>query len=122
MGCSPRGVASTLFPTVLPAPLRRPATLFAALLLTALLGSSTFGSGGLLQLWHMHTEREALGEDALRLLVKNDELRRSILHLRHSDRSLERLARERLGLVRDGEIIYRFRSRADSAVPPAEGE
>ena len=78
MGCSPRGVASTLFPTVIPAPLRRPATLFAALLLTALLGSSTFGSGGLVQLWHMHTERDALGEEALRLLVKNDELRRSI--------------------------------------------
>jgi cell division protein FtsB len=102
--------------------LRRPANLFAALLLTALLGSSTFGSGGLLQLWHMHAEREALGEETLRLLVKNDDLRRSILHLRHSDRSLERLARERLGLVRDGEIIYRFRPRGDAGAPPAEGD
>jgi len=120
MGCSPRGVASTLFATVLPAPLRRPANLLAALLLTALLGSSTFGSGGLLQLWQMHTEREALGDETLRLLVKNDDLRRSILHLRHSDRSLERLARERLGLVGDGEIVYRFRPRAEAGAPPPE--
>jgi cell division protein FtsB len=102
--------------------LRRPANLFVALLLTALLGSSIFGSGGLVQLWHMLAEREALGQETLRLLVKNDELRRSILHLRHSDRSLERLARERLGLVRDGEIIYRFRPRGDAVAPSAEDD
>ena len=119
MGCSPRAVASTLFPTVIPALVRRPASVLAALLLTLLLGSSIFGSGGLVQLWRMHAERSALGDEALRLLAKNDDLRRSILHLRHSDRSLERLARERLGLVRDGEIVYRFRSRKPAA---ASGE
>ncbi len=75
-----------------------------------------------MQLWQMRTERSALGQETLRLLVKNDELRRSILHLRHSDRSIERLARERLGLVGDGEIIYHFHSRSDSASAPAEGE
>lgn len=88
--------------------------MLATLLLTALLGSSVFGSGGLLQLWRMHAERRALGEEALRLLVKNDDLRRTILHLRHSDRGLERLARERLGFVRDGEIVYRFHSQGDA--------
>ena len=107
---------------MLPAPLRRSANLVAALLLTALLASSTFGSGGLVQLWHMHAEREALGDDAQRLLVKNDELRRTILSLRHSDRGLERLARERLGFVRDGEIVYRFRSRPDSPAPAADDQ
>jgi cell division protein FtsB len=95
---------------------------FAALLLTALLGSSIFGSGGLLQLWRMHAERSALGEEALHLLVKNDDLRRTILHLRRSDRSLERLARERLGLVRDGEIVYRFHSPSVAEAAPGEGE
>jgi cell division protein FtsB len=91
-------------------------------LLATLVGSSIFGNGGLVQLWGMHRERSALGEETLRLLVKNDELRRSILHLRHSDRSIERLARERLGLVGDGEIIYHFHSRSDSASAPAAGE
>lgn len=96
--------------------------MFAALLLTALLGSSIFGSGGLMQLWRMHAERSALGEEALHLLVKNDDLRRTILHLRHSDRGLERLARERLGLVRDGEIVYRFHSPGAAGAAPGESE
>jgi cell division protein FtsB len=110
-GCSARAVASTLFPTVIPAVLRRPASAIAALLLAALLGSSLLGSGGLVHLRRLRAERAALGEDAFRLLAKNDALRQKILHLRRSDRALERLARQELGLVRDGEIVYRFRPR-----------
>jgi len=97
---------------VIPAVLRRPASAIAALLLAALLGSSLLGSGGLLDLWRLRAERAALGEDAFHLLAKNDELRQRILRLRHSDRALERLARQELGLVRDGEIVYRFRPRS----------
>lgn len=70
------------------------------------------GSGGLYRLWRLRTERSVLGADAFRLLSKNDELRQRILRLR-SDRGLERLARQELGLVRDGEVVYRFRSHAD---------
>jgi cell division protein FtsB len=91
--------------------LRRPALALAALLLAGLLGSSVFGSGGLVQLWRLSVERSALGDEAFRLLAKNDDLRRKILRMRRSDRVLERLARQELGLVRDGEIVYRFRSR-----------
>ena len=80
-------------------------------LLAGLLGSCIFGGGGLLQLWRLHAERGALGEETYRLLAKNDELRQSILRLRRSDRALERLARRELGLVRDGEVVYRFRPR-----------
>jgi cell division protein FtsB len=86
-------------------------------LLAGLLGSCIFGSGGLLQLWHLRNERGTLGEETYRLLAKNDELRQAILRLRRSDRALERLARQELGLVRDGEVVYRFRSR-----PPAMPE
>ena len=92
--------------------LRRPALVVAAVLLAGLLGSSIFGSGGLVQLWRLSTERAALGDEAFRLLAKNDELRRKILRMRRSDRELERMARQELGLVRDGEIVYRFRSRS----------
>ncbi|HSD10990.1 MAG TPA: septum formation initiator family protein [Candidatus Binatia bacterium] len=96
---------------MIPAVLRRPASALAALLLAALLGSSLFGSGGLVDLWRLRSERAALGEDVFGLLAKNDELRRKILRLRRSDRALERLARQELGLVRDDEIVYRFRPR-----------
>lgn len=97
----------------------------AALLLGALLGSCIFGAGGLLHLGRLHTERVALGEEAFRLLSKNDDLRQRILRLRRSDRVLERLARRELGLVRDGEIVYRFRSRTDepsSVAAPTAGD
>jgi cell division protein FtsB len=94
--------------------LRRPALVVAAVLLAGLLGSSIFGSGGLVHLWRLSIERTALGEEAFRLLAKNDELRRKILRMRHSDRALERMARRELGLVRDGEIVYRFRSRVSA--------
>jgi cell division protein FtsB len=85
------------------------------LLLAALLVSSVFGSGGLVQLVQLHQERRALGDQAFVLLEKNDDLRRGILQLRRSDRVLERLARQELGLVREGEIVYRFRAQGSAA-------
>jgi cell division protein FtsB len=99
---------------VIPAVLRRPATAIAAALLVALLGACLFGSGGLLYFRRLRAERRVLGEEAFGLLVKNDALRQRILRLR-SDRALERLARQELGLVRDGEIVYRFHNRTDPA-------
>jgi cell division protein FtsB len=91
--------------------LRRPAIAIATTIFAALLGSCIFGAGGLLQLWRLADERSQLTQETYRLLEKNDELRQSILRLRRSDRALEKLARRELGLVRDGEVVYRFRSR-----------
>lgn len=84
--------------------------------MSALLAASIFGSGGFLELRRLRHERGALRDEAFRLLRDNDLLRQRILLLRHSDRALEQLARRQLGLVRDGEIVYRFRSRDDE--PP----
>lgn len=101
----------------MPAIVRRPATRLAAVLLGALLGSCIFGAGGLLDLRRLQGERAALGEEAFRLLGKNDDLRQRILRLRRSDRVLERLARQELGLVREGEIVYRFHPRVEKPSP-----
>ncbi len=79
------------------------------IVLVGVLASSVFGSGGLLQLARLHGERRTLGDQAFALLAKNEDLRREIRELRKSDRALERLARQELGLVRDGELVYRFR-------------
>ncbi len=96
---------------------RRPAFWITALPITALLAASVFGSGGLLELWRLRRERTVLRDEVFRLLQDNDTIHQRIVLLRRSDRELERLARQQLGLVRDGEIVYRFRSRADE--PPA---
>jgi cell division protein FtsB len=34
--------------------------------------------------------------------------------------TLERVARERFGMIRAGEILYRFAPSADSVAPPAD--
>lgn len=41
---------------------------------------------------------------------ENEAFRERIYRLRHDDLYLEKIAREDLGLVRPGEIIYRFTS------------
>lgn len=61
------------------------------------------------------------------LQKENEKLRERIHRLRHDDLYLEKTAREELGLVRPGEIVYRFASaapkkgRARSPSEPASG-
>ena len=87
--------------------------------LLGLLTGTVFGDGGLLELSRVRRERDALSEKVFRVLRANETLRTQIHDLRTSDRLRERLARLELGLVREGEIVYRFRSEkaAASAVP-----
>ena len=94
---------------------RSPLFWLAAILLTALVGNAIVGDGGLLELAKLSSERRAIGEDVFDLMRGNDELRRKIRVLRDSPRSLERLARRDLGLVRPGEIVYRFPASASEA-------
>jgi cell division protein FtsB len=49
-----------------------------------------------------------------RLRAENDSLRALVDSLANDPATLERLARERFGLIRDGEVLYRF-APADSA-------
>lgn len=62
-------------------------------------------------------ELEARGEELPRLQAENDSLRALIESLRSDDEALERFARERYGLVRDGEVLYRL---SEPSTPPAE--
>lgn len=89
-----------------------------------LLGNAAIGDGGLLDLFALRSERLALGDQVFELLRSNDELRREIRRLHDSPRSVERLARSELGLVRPGEIVYRFpaaETAARTAGPPPTG-
>ena len=82
--------------------------------LTALLVTlsvfTIFGERGGLHLWHLWQEKNRLEEKNFRLQTENEILRERVYRLRHDDRTLERIAREELNLVRPGEIIYRFAS------------
>ena len=70
--------------------------------------SALAGSDGLSRLLLLRGERQAIGEEAVRRLQDNTALRAEISRLRSDPKYLESLARERLGLVRPDEMVYRF--------------
>jgi cell division protein FtsB len=88
---------------------RRAATLASILLLIALAVGSLFGDSGIL---HLLQERERVG--ALRreleeVKAENGRLAEAIQALQSDPRSIERLAREELGLAAPGEIVFLVR-------------
>ena len=78
------------------------------LVLVLMLSFLAFGEWGLLHYWRLSEERRSLEERSQALQRDNELLREKIYRLRKDDRYLEKVAREELGLARDGEIIYLF--------------
>lgn len=70
--------------------------------------AAIFGDRGLVQLARVQTEQRQLEEIAFGLQQHNEQLRRRVQQLQSDDRYIERLARERLGLAKKGELIYRL--------------
>ena len=69
---------------------------------------TAFGEYGLVHLWHLSQERTRLSEKNFLLHRENEALRDKISRLRHDDLYLEKMAREELGFVGPGEIVYQF--------------
>jgi cell division protein FtsB len=80
-----------------------------ALAIVAVLVSTLLGDQGVAHYLRLRAERRQLGHTAFALLAANERLRAEIHRLRDDDRHLEALARQELGLVRSGEIVYRVR-------------
>ncbi len=94
-------------------PLKKSRTWLSLALIALLLGFAlftTFGERGMLHVWRLSGEKKRLGEKNFRLHRQNEILRDKINHLRHDNRYLEKVAREDLGLVWPGEIVYQFAS------------
>jgi cell division protein FtsB len=92
--------------------LRRPLR-FLLVVLGILLAASLLGERGLIGLIQMHRTRAALARDVERLTATNAALADEVRALRTDPARLEAIAREELGLVKPGELVYEFR-----AVPP----
>ncbi len=88
----------------------------ATLLLYALLAASTLvGQHGLLHLQEIRQEQQALEAEAFTLARENADLQDRITRLKTDDEFLEKVAREELGFVGKGEIVYRFRDSLDAS-------
>jgi cell division protein FtsB len=88
-------------------------------LLVSLLGggylflSLLFSDMGLLKHRTMLQFRRQLREEQVSLTEENERLRQEIEALRSDPAAIERTARERLGMARPGETVYRFYKKSD---------
>jgi cell division protein FtsB len=88
-------------------------------LLPALLGLAVYyavfgGEYSLLELRRARTEIQAKELEVAALTRKLDSLRAWVDSLQNDSATLERIAREKFGLIRDGEILYRMAPPPDS--------
>ena len=96
---------------------------FAVLLTMAV--RTVFGERGLVEWWRIQGEARRLHGEVSSLRVDLVREREAIRRIREDDKVLEGLARERLGMVRPGEITYRIvdgepAPETDFALPPEE--
>lgn len=73
-----------------------------------LAGSFVFGRFGVRSLLELTQTRRQLEHENSSLDARNQRLQAEANALRHDPFRIEQLAREQLGMAREGEIIYRF--------------
>ena len=67
-----------------------------------------FGGRSLVQIYHLKGEREKIGIVNARLREENQKLAEQIQRMKHNKKEVEKIAREELGLVKKGELVYKF--------------
>ncbi|HKC11970.1 MAG TPA: septum formation initiator family protein [Vicinamibacteria bacterium] len=85
---------------------KKAATLGSIIALIALLVGSLFGDRGILHLVAQRERAESLRREIEELRGENGRLAAEIVALQTDPRSIERLAREELGLARPGETVF----------------
>lgn len=88
---------------------RKALALAAFLIVAATVLNSLFGERGILGLWKARDEYEKLQREVEALEAENDGLAAQIQALRHDPLVIERLARETLGMAREGEVVLKIR-------------
>ncbi|MFA5073148.1 MAG: septum formation initiator family protein [Nitrospirota bacterium] len=70
--------------------------------------SFILGEMGLVKYYRMKMQHASLVEDIDRLKRDNFKLRKDVQSLKHDGAMVERIARDKLGLARPGEIVYYY--------------
>jgi len=65
---------------------------------------------GLVKYFGMLKEDRELSGEIEALVGENQKLRDEITALRSDPNAIEKIAREELGMVKDGELVYRFKA------------
>lgn len=103
--------------------------LIPGVLVLAVLAAAVFGEKGILCAVRSNQQKELLQQRVRTLEQANEDLRKEIGSLRSDPRYLEAISRKELGMVREDELVYQFRSpdgnagsdrTGETAVAPAE--
>lgn len=93
-----------------PLPWKHKTVVAAGIALLALCGvSAVFGSGGVVHLRRLQAQQAQVEAHAFALAQRNARLRDHLHKLDTDDAYLEKTARERLGFIKPGELVYRVR-------------
>ena len=79
-------------------------------------GLAAYGGTNAVRVWQMQRELRALERNLDALRTEREKLTRTVDRLRHDPAYLEKLAREDMGMVREGETVLKFPSQTP---PPA---
>ncbi len=79
--------------------------------------AAIYGDRGWTHLSQLRAAQHDLEQRAFELQQRNQQLRDRLARLRSDDRYLEKLARERLGMVKKGELVYRVLPGAQAPRP-----
>lgn len=74
---------------------------------TVLLSVAVFGNKGIIQRFRLEEERKELESQLNEEIKRSQDLRKELELLKTSDEELERIAREKYGMTKDGEKIYK---------------
>ena len=89
-----------------------------AALLVVVSALTIYGITAVIRVSHLKREMETMERDLVTLRARTDELSRTVDRLRTDPAYIEKLAREDLGYVRDGEIVLKF-PKGGAAAPAA---
>lgn len=78
------------------------------------------GEYSLLEVREIRLETESTSADLVRLRAEADSLRARVEALENDPGMIETLARERFGMIRDGEVLYRFAKESEGRGPGEE--
>jgi len=88
----------------------RPRALGVAAVLLVAVGLGAYGVREVLRVSEMRREMDTMERDLVTLRARTDELTRTVERLRSDPAYIEKLAREDLGYVREGETVLKFPS------------
>ncbi len=96
--------------------------LLSSVLTLVFLVSFLFSQGGIAELQDSRRRVQLLQQDVERLRAENQRLAQEIQSLKRSTLAVEKIAREDLGMSRQGEIVYVLQEKGGSAAPLQENK